>query len=158
MDFFFPQNLSRNNFSVYCFVFVHSWRKTLAQNTIVRLCYSHIYAHHFCERFRWIFGHCVIRSYWILFNDYSSYNSLILIFVDIFTLSLLRKWVSAEVSCFLLKWQLASRGRQPMEQSWMFNFDLSTSELRYNEVHCHSLKLYPFLSSKIIGFTEPWLL
>ena len=37
--------------------------------------------------------------------------------MDIFTLSLLRKWVSTEVSCFLLKWQLASRGRQPMEQS-----------------------------------------
>ena len=29
----------------------------------------------------------------------------------------------------------------------MFNFDLS---IRYNEVHCHSLNLYPFFSSKII--------
>ena len=33
----------------------------------------------------------------------------------------------------------------------MFNFDLSIFELRYNEVHCHSLKLYSFLSSKIRG-------
>ena len=32
----------------------------------------------------------------------------------------------------------------------MFNFDLSIFEFRYNEVHCHSLKLYPFFSSKII--------
>ena len=34
----------------------------------------------------------------------------------------------------------------------LFNFDLFLSifESRYNEVHCHSLKLYTFLSSKII--------
>ena len=32
----------------------------------------------------------------------------------------------------------------------MSNFDLSIFELRYNDVHCHSLKLYPFPSSKII--------
>ena len=32
----------------------------------------------------------------------------------------------------------------------MFNFDLSIFELRYNEVHCHSSKFYPFFSSKII--------
>ena len=32
----------------------------------------------------------------------------------------------------------------------MSNFDLSIFELSYNEVHSHSLKLYPFLSSKII--------
>ena len=36
----------------------------------------------------------------------------------------------------------------------MFNFDLSIFELRYNEVHCHSLKLYPFLSSKIIMVSQ----
>ena len=36
----------------------------------------------------------------------------------------------------------------------MFNFDLSTFELRYNEVHCHSLKLYPFLSSKSIMVSQ----
>ena len=32
----------------------------------------------------------------------------------------------------------------------MFNFDLLIFELSYNEVHCHSLKLYPFLSPKSI--------
>ena len=32
----------------------------------------------------------------------------------------------------------------------MFNFNLSIFELRYNEVHCHSLKLYPFLSPEIL--------
>ena len=31
---------------------------------------------------------------------------------------------------------------------------MSTYELRYNEVHCHSLKLYPFLSSKIIMVSQ----
>ena len=36
----------------------------------------------------------------------------------------------------------------------MFNFDLSIFELRYNEEHCHSLKLYPFLSSKIIMVSQ----
>ena len=36
----------------------------------------------------------------------------------------------------------------------MFNFDLSIFELRYNEVHCHSLKSYPFLSSKIIMVSQ----
>ena len=36
----------------------------------------------------------------------------------------------------------------------MFNFHLSIFELRYNEVHCHSLKLYPFLSSKIIMVSQ----
>ena len=36
----------------------------------------------------------------------------------------------------------------------MFNFVLSIFELRYNEVHCHSLKLYPFLSSKIITVSQ----
>ena len=36
----------------------------------------------------------------------------------------------------------------------MFNFDLSIFELRYNEVHCHSLKLYPFLSSKILMVSQ----
>ena len=36
----------------------------------------------------------------------------------------------------------------------MFNFCLSIFELRYNEVHCHSLKLYPFLSSKIIMVSQ----
>ena len=35
-----------------------------------------------------------------------------------------------------------------------FNFDLSIFELKYNEVHCHSLKLYPFLSSKIIMVSQ----
>ena len=32
----------------------------------------------------------------------------------------------------------------------MFNVNLSIFELRYNEVHCHSLKLYPFLSPEIL--------
>ena len=32
----------------------------------------------------------------------------------------------------------------------MFNFNFSIFELRYNEVHCHSLKLYPFLSPEIL--------
>ena len=38
----------------------------------------------------------------------------------------------------------------------MFNFHLSIFffESRYNEVHCHSLKLYPFLSSKIIMVSQ----
>ena len=36
----------------------------------------------------------------------------------------------------------------------MFNFVLSIFELRYNEVHCHSLKLYPFLFSKIITLSR----
>ena len=36
----------------------------------------------------------------------------------------------------------------------MFNFDLSIFELRYNEVHCHFLKLYPFFSSKIIMVSQ----
>ena len=36
----------------------------------------------------------------------------------------------------------------------MFNFDLSIFELRYIEVHCHSLKLHPFLSTKIIMVSQ----
>ena len=36
----------------------------------------------------------------------------------------------------------------------MFNFDLSIFHFRYNEVHCHSLKLYPFLSSKMIMVSQ----
>ena len=36
----------------------------------------------------------------------------------------------------------------------MFNFDLSIFELRYNEIHCHSLKLYPYHSSKIIMVSQ----
>ena len=36
----------------------------------------------------------------------------------------------------------------------MFNFDLSIFELKYNEVHCHSLKLYPFHSSKTIMVSQ----
>ena len=32
----------------------------------------------------------------------------------------------------------------------MFNSHLSIFELRYIEVHCHSLKLHPFLSTKMI--------
>ena len=35
-----------------------------------------------------------------------------------------------------------------------FSFDLSILELRYNEVHCHSLKLYPFLSTKILMVSQ----
>ena len=54
-----------------------------------------------------------------------------MILINILTLSLLRRWVC------------------PLKQP-MFKFDLSIFELRYNEVHCHSLKLYPFLSSKMI--------
>ena len=48
-----------------------------------------------------------------------------------------------------------SRDRLPMaKKTAMFNFDLSIFELRYNEVCCHSLKLYPFLSSKIIMVSQ----
>ena len=36
----------------------------------------------------------------------------------------------------------------------MSNFVLSIFELRYNEVHCHSLKLYPFLSLKVITVSQ----
>ena len=36
----------------------------------------------------------------------------------------------------------------------MFNFDLSIFELKYNKIHCHSLKLYPFHSSKIIMVSQ----
>ena len=36
----------------------------------------------------------------------------------------------------------------------VFNFDLSIFELRYNEVYCHSLKLYAFLSAKIIRVSQ----
>ena len=36
----------------------------------------------------------------------------------------------------------------------MFNFDLPIFELRYNEVHWLSLKLYPLLSTKIIMVSQ----
>ena len=36
----------------------------------------------------------------------------------------------------------------------MFNFDLPIFELRYNELHWLSLKLYPLLSTKIIMVSQ----
>ena len=66
---------------------------------------------------------------------------------------LLRRWVCTGVcrSFYFRDNFEKSRGRLPMaKKTAMFNFDLSIFELRYNEVYCHSLKLYPFLSSKIM--------
>ena len=70
--------------------------------------------------------------------------------MDIFTLSLLRRWVCAEVSCFYLSDNVE---KSAVVCQWVKNSHVQLPfvdfELRYNEVHCHSLKLYPFLSSKI---------
>ena len=80
--------------------------------------------------------------------------------MDIYTLRLLGRWVCAEVSCFFMitlrNWQLWEVGRSSANglKTAMFNFDLSFFELRYNEVHCHSLKLCPFFSSKIIMVSQ----
>ena len=46
-----------------------------------------------------------------------------------------------------------------LSPAWKFplhvaRFDLSILELRYNEVHCHSLKLYLFLSTKILMVSQ----
>ena len=56
----------------------------------------------------------------------------------------------------LTKWQLWEVGRSSANglKTAMFNFDLSFFELRYNEVHCHSLNLCPFFSSKIIMVSQ----
>ena len=56
----------------------------------------------------------------------------------------------------LTKWQLWEVGRSSANglKTAMFNFDLSFFELRYNEVHCQSLKLCPFFSSKIIMVSQ----
>ena len=81
--------------------------------------------------------------------------------MNIFTVSLPRRWVCSEVSCIykVTASRLQgdnfekSRDRLPMgkKQQCSISISLSIFYLRYNEVNCNSLKLYPFLSSKQSG-------